>query len=77
VQERAIKLTLFFIPVFTTSKTYNITRHRLWAGLRNQIRQKACWFKKPPFWFKGADYREWERLDRLQPAFGGDYFPVA
>jgi transcription elongation factor Elf1 len=25
LQERATKLTLFFIPVFTTSKTYNIT----------------------------------------------------
>lgn len=25
LQERATKLTLFFIPVFTTSKVYNIT----------------------------------------------------
>lgn len=25
LQERATKLTLFFIPVFTTSKAYNIT----------------------------------------------------
>jgi transcription elongation factor Elf1 len=40
IQERATKFTLFFIPVLTTSKTYNITCTNCGQGSRINSRQK-------------------------------------
>ena len=40
LQERATKLTLFFIPVFTTSKTFNITCTNCGQSSTMKSRQK-------------------------------------
>ncbi|MCG2624095.1 zinc ribbon domain-containing protein [Arthrobacter sp. I2-34] len=40
LQERATKLTLFFIPVFTTSKAFNITCTNCGQGSTIKSRQK-------------------------------------
>jgi transcription elongation factor Elf1 len=42
LQERATKFTLFFIPVFTTSKTYRITCSNCGQSSAMKSRQKRA-----------------------------------